>query len=166
MLIDDFKVSTTCNSGTQCDTMYTGESCEFDCDDGYVPAANTSKTSTCIGDDEYSHNALKCQPMPPTIPAIESPFEVEERSKPGTFVGLPIEGITGNAEQTILWYIDPSTNNDGATKDGLGNYLPVFRIGICDGQIKVANALLDFAKKPTYRITVIGKTDGLDVAAS
>jgi len=53
VLIDDFKVSTTCNSGTQCDSMYTGESCEFECNTGYVAAANTFKMTTCNAEGEY-----------------------------------------------------------------------------------------------------------------
>jgi len=171
VLIDDFKVSTTCKSDTMCDNMVTGETCEFGCKNGYSQAKTTNTTRTCDSYGTFTGTMLECMPVPPTITAPAAAFEIEERSKPGENVGIPITGTTASPDQTILWYIKADGNSDdggsfAGTKDATGNFLPVFRVGICDGQIKVANALLNYAYKTQYVVTIVGKTDGDDRAVA
>lgn len=134
---DDFQVVEPCASALGCNSAQASQTCSFQCESGFRKTSQGSGSVECAADERgWVGEPLQCSPLPPTITGEVSPFQraVAESAGRGAPIGDPVDVSTGAQSLTPAWRIIAGNgpNNDW------------FSIGRCDGQLRLAEAKLDF----------------------
>jgi hypothetical protein len=127
-------------------------SCSYSCANGYFNGGG-SLTRTCNATGTWSGTELLCYLNPPTIK--NHTVAVYENATADATVGDPIVAEHGGLDVAVTYLI---VGGDDPAR--------VFKIGLCNGQVRVSLPVLDVYVKDTYTLEVEARANSQPTSAA